>query len=83
MSVNDPEAGRIVLNTIEPDLSKGEWHGSYFTDYPVTVTAVANQGYRFKEWRLSSDGMNSGKESQLTVEIPVGGLALQAVFEKK
>ena len=83
LSVNDPEAGRIVLNTIEPDLSKGEWHGSYFTDYPVTVTAVANQGYRFKEWRLSSDSMNSGKESQLTVEIPVGGLALQAVFEKK
>lgn len=83
LSVNDPEAGRIVLNTIEPDLSEGEWHGSYFTDYPVTVTAVANQGYRFKEWRLSSDGMNAGKEAQLTVEIPVGGLALQAVFEKK
>lgn len=83
LSVNDSEAGKILLNTIEPDLSGGEWRGSYFTDYPVTVTAVANRGYCFKEWRLDCEAGSAGEEVELTVEIPAGGLALQAVFEKK
>lgn len=83
LSVNDTEAGRILLNTIEPDLSEGEWRGSYFTDYPVTVKAVANQGYRFKGWRLGGEAAGMEAETELTVEIPAGGLTLQAVFEKK
>ncbi|MCM1056287.1 MAG: CotH kinase family protein [Firmicutes bacterium] len=83
LSVNDAAGGKLLLNTIEPDLSEGEWSGSYFTDYPVTVTAVANSGYRFKEWRIGGDGGTAAQEETLTVEIPEGGLTLQAVFEKR
>lgn len=82
LSVNDAKAGYIILNTITPDLSEGEWTGSYFTDYPMTVTAVANGGYYFADWQ--SGGMPDGLSVQpmLTVDIPEGGLRLQAVFRK-
>lgn len=69
--------GSIILNTIEPDLSSGEWSGAYYTDYPVTVTAVAEEGYRFAGWQGSLEGTGE------TVEVPVteGGIVIKAVFE--
>lgn len=83
LSVNDPQGGRIVLNTITPDLSQGSWSGTYFTDYPVTVTAVAEEGYVFTGWESSGLSPSAGSSAAVTVEIPVGGLSLQAVFRKK
>ena len=81
LSVNYPGAGRILLNTIEPDLSRGGWSGRYFTDYPVTVTALPREGYRFMGWKSPAwDKME--REAVLTVEIPPGGICLEAVFEK-
>lgn len=82
LSVSDAEAGYLTLNTITPDLSEGEWTGSYFTDHPVTVTAVANEGYRFAGWSGDVPEGVSGQQV-LTVEIPEGGLKLQAVFQKE
>lgn len=82
LNTNAPEGGKIILNTIEPDLSDGEWSGDYFTDYPVTVTAVANDGYRFKEWQSKNLSAAEKKQDSLTVDLPAGGLALYAVFEK-
>ncbi|MCD7726208.1 MAG: CotH kinase family protein [Clostridiales bacterium] len=69
--------GGILLNTIAPDLSAGEWSGSYYTDYPVTVTAVAEEGYRFVGWQ------GSCQDSRETIEAEVreGGIVLKAVFE--
>lgn len=83
LSVNDAEAGTVTLNTIEPDLSEGEWSGTYFTDYPITVTAQAGNGYRFVGWQSEEVSAEDCENKKLTVEIPEGGLALQAVFEKK
>ena len=81
LSANYPGAGRILLNTIEPDLSRGGWSGRYFTDYPVTVTALPREGYRFMGWKSPAwDKME--REAVLTVEIPPGGICLEAVFEK-
>ncbi len=82
LSVNDTEAGYIILNTMTPDLSEGEWTGSYFTDYPVTVTAVANGGYRFAGWQSNHKSDVGLEQPVLTVEIPEGGVRLQAVFQK-
>ena len=82
LSVNDTEAGYIILNTITPELSEGEWTGSYFTDYPVTVTAVANDGYRFAGWQSGHISDGGSEQPVLTVEIPEGGIRLQAVFQK-
>ena len=80
LKVNDATAGTVRINTITPDLSKGEWTGSYYTDYPVTITAKPKEGYRFAGW---SDGQNilSGETMELT--IPVGGCTYEAIFEKE
>ncbi|MDE7359657.1 MAG: CotH kinase family protein, partial [Lachnospiraceae bacterium] len=42
---NEP-GGTVLLNTIIPELKDGVWRGTYFTDYPVTATAVPAKGYR-------------------------------------
>lgn len=81
VSVSDETAGYIVLNTITPELKDGRWSGEYFTDYPVTVTAVANSGHRFVGWQSSEGALEQPDRETITVEIPKGGLTLSAVFE--
>lgn len=81
LSVSDKEAGYIVLNTITPELVDGSWSGSYFTDYPITVTAVANNGHRFVGWHSYEADFEQHELKTMTVEIPEGGLTLVAVFE--
>lgn len=78
LEINETEGGTILLNTTVPDLSEGSWSGKYYTDFPVTVTAVPAEGYRFAGWKGSHEG------SEETVEVPVvsGGITLQAIFEK-
>lgn len=72
----DAQGGTIVLNTISPDLKDSEWRGTYFTDYPVTATAVPDEGWCFVEWQGTYE---SGEE---TIEAPVtrDGICLRAVF---
>lgn len=78
LSVDDPEGGYLVLNTITPELSENTWSGSYFTDYPVTVTAVARQGYEFAGW----EGTVFSSEEQIEVPVEKGGIRLHASFQK-
>lgn len=78
LKVNDPSGGTIHLNTTTPDLSDGSWTGRYYTDYPVTVTAVPEEDYRFVGWR----GSINSEENSLEAEVTAGGITLEAVFEK-
>lgn len=78
LKVNDPSGGTIHLNTTTPDLSDGSWTGKYYTDYPVTVTAVPEEGYRFAGWC----GSINSEENSLEAEVTAGGITLEAVFEK-
>lgn len=79
LSVNNESAGKVYINTIEAEFSQGEWNGQYFTDYPVTVTAVANPGYRFIGWY----GDVETAENSIEVAVFENGIALEAVFEKE
>ncbi|MBQ9990255.1 MAG: CotH kinase family protein [Lachnospiraceae bacterium] len=78
LRVNIVEGGRVRVNTITPDLSSGQWSGEYYTDYPVTVTAAPEEGYRFVGW----SGETDSREAEITVSVKEGGIVLNAHFEK-
>lgn len=78
LKVNDVESGKIKLNTTIPDLSKGSWTGKYYTDYPITVTAVPEDGYEFVGW----SGSVISSSATMDVEVVTGGITLEAVFER-
>ena len=78
LGVNDTAGGEILLNTTKPVLSDGEWTGKYYTDYPITVTAVPKEGYRFVGW----NGDVCSEHEMVETEIFPGGISLNAVFEK-
>ena len=75
---NFNEAGSIYINTVQADISEGAWEGYYFTDYPVTITAVANPGYQFVGWSGDMEAM----ENSIHVSLKEGGVALTALFQK-
>lgn len=78
LKVNDTEGGTIKLNTTTPDVSNGSWTGQYYTDYPVTVTAIPADGYEFVGW----SGSVTSKDAIIEAEVQPGGIVLEAVFEK-
>lgn len=73
----------ITLNTVSPELRSSKnafsWTGSYFTDYPVTVTANAPN---FSHWEVTANG-SVQTFTDPTIEVPVskGGVQIHAVFE--
>lgn len=74
--LSEGEGGTIRLNTITPDFKDGEWRGNYFTDYPVTATAVPAEGYRFVGWQ----GICESQETVVTADVTEEGICLRAVF---
>lgn len=78
LKINNITGGMIKLNTSTPDLSEGNWKGAYYTDYPITVTAVPEDGYKFVGW----SGSVTSDSATIEAEIISGGITLEAVFEK-
>jgi len=78
LRITDIEGGNIRLNTTIPDLSEGSWTGKYYTDYPITVTAVPEDGYQFVGWSGNIESDNITIETSLKE----GGITLEAIFEK-
>lgn len=74
---NMPEAGTVEVNTALLE-EIGEWSGMYFTDYPIVLTAKEKEGYQFVGW----SGDVTAQTSQIEVNIPEGGLSIQAVFKR-
>ena len=42
--------GQIQINSIYPKFINGKWTGKYFSRIPINIRAIANPGYKFKEW---------------------------------
>lgn len=78
LKINDVDGGKIKLNTTKPDLSEGMWAGEYFTDYPVTATAIPEEGYEFVGW----SGSVVSDSATIEAEVTAGGITLEAMFEK-
>ena len=79
VEISCTEGGCVTVNTVQIPGSTEAWSGQYFTDYPVSVTAVAQEGYRFAGWSGDVDS------SDPAMEIPLykDGITLRAVFEKR
>lgn len=73
-----PEGGSIIINTVEISDEK-EWSGRYYTDYPITVTAVADEGYKFVGWKGDIDS----EEEHVVLNVPEDGIEVEAIFEKE
>lgn len=81
VAVNDADAGRVTVNTAEISFRDGtNWRGEYFTDYPITLKAQADEGYRFIGWE-NAEGAIDEAES-IVVELSGEGVYRKAVFEK-
>lgn len=79
ISTNNPEGGRITVNTAELE-DCSAWEGYYYSDFPVTLYATPNDGWHFTGWSRSDGSSTSGTE--LSVSLAEGDVSLQAVFEK-
>ncbi len=75
--ISDSTKGTVIMNTVKlPD----EFSGKYFTDYPVTVTAVPSDGCTFAGWEC--EGAEISDSTSTTAEITFSGdFTLRAVFE--
>ena len=74
-----PEGGTVQINTAELSFEhQDSWQGMYFTDYPVTLTAIPEEGYRFAGW----SGAVSDENGTVTVPVDAEGTAVCAMFEK-
>lgn len=85
IETSERAAGSVVINTTAvPFGEDGKWSGEYFTDYPVAVSAFANEGYRFVGWETDRGaGIEKTDETRLELEIPEDGISVKAVFEKE
>lgn len=80
LETDTPALGTVQLNTIAPDLGGGSWQGVYFTDYPVTVTAMPYKGCRFVGWEKNGELLTAEPTAQVQLD---GACTLRAVFEEK
>ena len=78
IKLNDTDGGSVRLNTTVPDLTDGSWTGKYYTDYPITLTAVPEEGYKFVGW----NGSENSSYATIETDVTSGGIILEAVFEE-
>lgn len=79
IETNNVEAGSVIVNTCRIDFrDEIKWQGEYYTDFPITLTAVPNQGYRFVRWEKDI----FSNEKSISVNCNEEGIVLKAVFEK-
>lgn len=79
VEISHTDAGKIIVNTAEIAFDDTMvWRGEYYTDYSVTLTAIANEGYRFVRW----ENAEASEEAAIVVDLNEEGISLKAVFEK-
>lgn len=71
-------AGKIHINTIEPD--GYPWDGIYFHGVPVSLTADANEGYAFVAWEPNGV-VSDFADSTWVGELNFSSVGFTALFE--
>ena len=76
---NDRNSGTIGVNTLTID-DTSSWSGQYFTDFPVTLKANANEGRTFDHWEVSGGTVNGSLTSpEISVTLS-GNTTVKAVY---
>ena len=68
--------GKVQLNSIILDSNNGDWTGKYFTEIPITIKAIPDEGYAFKEWSGYDKSLEQDDEIILS-----GSKTITATFE--
>ncbi|MBD5528188.1 MAG: hypothetical protein HDR02_07225, partial [Lachnospiraceae bacterium] len=76
---NMANAAEFSINTLRLLEFDGEWHGEYFTDYPITLKCETQEGYNFVGWKC--DGKLLSTDEQLVLDIDDGGITITALIE--
>lgn len=84
--------GSIRINTITPGTEGSEnpnppaellWTGSYYTDYPVTISALPEEGYHFQRWEIEKGKGTIEDDKKADTKLTFkGDITVKAVFEK-
>lgn len=85
LSVNTSQGGIVTLNTLTPDLSDQPWTGSYYTDFPVTLTASPYEGYTFTGWEVKNcEALSDVSAPSLQVQLKDGTQpSIKAIFQEQ
>lgn len=75
----DAAKGSIQVNSVIPEPEGNTWSGMYFTDYPITLTAVENVENSFCGW-YDENGQLISNEKQLVLTLSQD-VYCRAVFE--
>jgi hypothetical protein len=78
LNANDSKAGYIELNSLT--LKEFPWSGSYFTNVPVQLRAVARPGYKFVRWENSDSKANISTTAGIALTLG-SDASLTAIFE--
>ncbi len=81
LSVSDADHGRVQVNALCPDVSK-QYHGIYFPELTVTLTALPEDGFRFVGWETDS-ALITAKTASVVSFCVTENITIKAVFEKK
>jgi len=71
------EGGTVTVNTASYDPADGISRAEYYTEFPVTVTAVPDEGWVFAGW----EGDAAGCEQSFVLEL-TDDFTMTALFEK-
>ena len=85
LNINAPEQGTIKLNSLPASATNSKWSGKYYTDYEMSVTAIAKEGYSFAGWKIGGATVIGDNNSQ-TISVKLidnQDCSIEAVFVKK
>lgn len=77
--IKTDDRGAVYVNSTAKGITDN-FKGKYFTDYPITVTAAANDGSTFKGWKYSGCTL-SDENAETTVVTFAGDFSLEPIFE--
>jgi hypothetical protein len=74
LNINQADQGKIKINSLL--ISDSTWTGIYFNNVPISLTALPENGYKFKTWT----GSITSDSASITIS-PQNDIEITAVFE--